>query len=141
MKQNYISSSSSTAFVRISTILFNVAHFPHPCKSMVRTAVDKVEHFKEKALPRQIKGGMETKTQFFFFTNTSACLYVRGRTCVAVRAKKIKTFKPRARNNHHPGRSYALAWPYVHGRTCMAIRACPYMRAHTCVAIRAKYKK
>ena len=43
-----------------------------------------------------------------------AWLYVRGRTC----KKKNSTFKPRARNNNHTGRSFALTCPYVCGRTC-----------------------
>ena len=47
------------------------------------------------------------------------CPYVRGDTC----KKKQKTFKPRARNNNHTGRSFALTCPYVHGRTCVAVRA------------------
>ena len=32
--------------------------------------------------------------------------------------QKKKTFKPRARNNNHTGRSFALVCPYVRGRTC-----------------------
>ena len=85
---------------------------------------------------------------YFTIALTSACPYVRGRTCkknklsnrmpettttqavpslshartcVVVRAKHKtlkKTFKPRSGNNNHTGRSFALACPYVRGRTC-----------------------
>ena len=53
---------------------------------------------------------------------------VRARTCVAVHAKKKKTFKLCARNNNHTGRSFALACPYVCGCTCVPVCAWPYVQ-------------
>ena len=47
-----------------------------------------------------------------------ACPYVHGCTCKP--KKKQKNFKPRARNNNHTGRSFALACPYVRARLCVA---------------------
>ena len=53
--------------------------------------------------------------------NTSACPYVRGRTCVALRAKKKKQL-----SNRVPETTTTQAVPSLsHARTCVAVRANP----------------
>ena len=64
--------------------------------------------------------------------------YMRGRTCVAVNAKKKKKNFQTACQKQQPQRPFlrsrmpVRAWPYVRARTCVAVHAWPYVRGCTC---------